>query len=123
LAVPALAVSENTLDDDTLVLALEGELDLSTLRSLQGRLLRAVDRQRCVVLDFRSLTFIDSTGMRLLLSALRLVSRRGGGLTVACENPTILRLFAVTGMDGTLEIRPTLEQAVEACRAALAPPA
>jgi anti-sigma B factor antagonist len=116
--VPSLVVSETT-DTQADILTLEGELDVSTLRMLQGRLLdlAAAPERRCVVLDGMELTFIDSSGMRLLLSALRMVGRRGGCLTIACANPTVLRLFAVTGMDRTFVIRPSRAEAIEAARA------
>jgi anti-anti-sigma factor len=58
------------------------------------------------------LPFIDSSGMRLLLSALRLIHRQDGCLVVACANPTVLRLFAVTGMDKTFDVVPSREDAV-----------
>jgi anti-sigma B factor antagonist len=95
---------------------------VSTLPLLEDRLLAVAfdSEHRCVVLDGMELTFIDSSGMRLLLSALRAVGRRGGCLTVACANPTVLRLFAVTGMDQTLVIRPTPAEALEATRSSTA---
>jgi anti-sigma B factor antagonist len=113
--MPALAVSE-TSDAEVAVLELEGELDVSTLPSLQARLLEVVARNRCVVLDCMGLTFIDSSGMRLLLSALRVVGRGDGCLVLACANPTVLRLFAVTGMDRTFDIRPSRDDALEGAR-------
>jgi anti-sigma B factor antagonist len=113
--VPSLAVSE-TSDAEVAVLELEGELDISTLPSLQARLLEVVARNRCVVLDCMGLTFIDSSGMRLLLSALREVGR-DGCLVLACANPTVLRLFAVTGMDRTFDIRPSRDEALAGARA------
>jgi anti-sigma B factor antagonist len=110
--VPSLEVSE-TNEGPVRVLELAGELDISTLRPLGTQLIDAVERHHCVVLDFMRLTFIDSSGMRLLLGALRIVDRVGGCLLVACANPTVLRLFAVTGMDTTFEILPSRPEAVE----------
>jgi anti-anti-sigma factor len=43
---------------------------------------------------------------------LRIVHRRQGRLVLACANPTVLRLFAVTGMDRTFDVEPTRAQAV-----------
>jgi len=114
LHVPSLALQEATESDVVRVIALRGELDVSTLKSLSDRLMRIVDAHRCVVLDAMELTFIDSSGMRLLLSALRRAALRDGCLALACANPTVLRLFAVTGMDRTLDVRPSREAAVQA---------
>jgi anti-sigma B factor antagonist len=109
--VPSLELSE-TVESGVHVFDLRGELDVSTVRVLHPRLLDVLAERPCVVLDCMGLTFIDSSGMRLLLSALRIVHRRHGCLVLACANPTVLRLFAVTGMDRTFDVQPTREQAI-----------
>ena len=109
--MPSLELSEAT-ESGVHVFDLRGELDVSTVRVLHGRLLDVLTGRPCVVLDCMGLTFIDSSGMRLLLSALRLVHRQDGCLVLACANPTVLRLFAVTGMDKTFEVEPTRDAAV-----------
>lgn len=98
--MPSLEVSESD-EDGVRVLALRGELDVDTEPVLRRPLLEAVATQPAVVLDAAGLSFVDSHGMRLLLSALRESGRHGGRLVIACENPTVLRLFALTGMDRT----------------------
>lgn len=100
-----------------LVLELSGELEISTLRSLSNQLIASVEEHGRVVLDCMELTFIDSSGMRLLLGALRVVDRIHGCLIVACANPTVLRLFSVTGMDRTFEILPSRAGAIDRARA------
>ncbi len=83
-------------------------------------LIAAVETHGCVAIDGMGLTFIDSSGMRLLLSALRIVGRNSGCLVFACANPTVLRLFAVTGMDGTFEMTTSRDEAVRRAREQLA---
>jgi anti-sigma B factor antagonist len=79
--------------------------------------MRSAEHDDAVVLDCAELTFIDSTGMGVILGALRILTRHGGHMAIACRNPTVLRLFAVTHMDETIPIAPTREGAVEAARA------
>jgi anti-sigma B factor antagonist len=117
LVVPSLELSEST-ESGIHIFDLRGELDISTVRVLHQRLVDAIDEEPCVVLDCMGLTFIDSSGMRLLLSALRLIHRQDGCLVVACANPTVLRLFAVTGMDKTFDVVPSREDAVAKALAA-----
>ena len=59
------------------------------------------------------------TGVRTRrdVTALRIVGRRKGCLVFACANPTVLRLFAVTGMDQTFELAHSREAALEIARA------
>jgi anti-sigma B factor antagonist len=107
-----LAVTEETLGA-VHVLALKGELDLSTVSSVAPRIeeLIAADTHGICV-DLLELTFMDSTGLATMLGALRDIRRRGGRLALACTNPTVLRLFEITGTDETFEIFPTRDEAV-----------
>ena len=105
------------------MLRLRGELDVDTESVLRRPLLEAVATQGTVVLDAMGVTFVDFHGLRLLLSALRESGRHGGRLVIACENPTVLRLFALTEMDRTFRIvrtgrRPSPVEADRAWRTA-----
>jgi len=115
--MPSLDLTERAENGGVHLLVLEGELDVSTVGQVQRDLIAAVETHPCVVLDGMGLTFIDSSGMRMLLSALRIVGRRKGCLVFACANPTVLRLFAVTGMDQTFELANSREAALEIARA------
>jgi anti-sigma B factor antagonist len=115
--MPDLAFAEETVDGGVHVIRLRGELDLAGARIFEPVLMSAAEQEEAVVLDCGELTFIDSTGMGLILSALRVLGRHGGSLAIACRNPTVLRLFAVTRMDETIPIAPTREGALEAARA------
>jgi anti-sigma B factor antagonist len=112
--MPALAIEEQHLNDGVHVIRLRGELDLAGARIFEPVLMKGARRDRAVILDFAELTFIDSTGMGVILSALRILGRYGGSLSIACDNPTVLRLFAITRMDETIPIFPTREGALAA---------
>ncbi len=75
-------------------ISVEGELDMATAPVLE----KLLDRQRGpVLLDLRSLDFIDSSGLRLLLSAEERSRRDGSGLRLASGRIT-RRLFELTGL-------------------------
>jgi anti-sigma B factor antagonist len=114
--MPELALMEEDLDGVHLI-RLRGELDLAGAKVFEPVVMESARHDDSVVLDCAELTFIDSTGMGVILSALRVLGRRGGHLAIACRNPTVLRLFAVTRMDETIPIAPTREGAMEAARA------
>ena len=57
------------------------------------------------VLDFSRLVFMDVAGMRVLLDTARRAKRAGGALVVFNPQPAIRRLFALTAVDRTLQIR------------------
>jgi anti-sigma B factor antagonist len=60
--------------------------------------------------------FIDSTGLSVLLNALRRVTRQQGTLALAVNNPTVLRLFEITRLDSTFDILPDRDAAIARVR-------
>jgi anti-sigma B factor antagonist len=111
---PHLEVSTEAPDAANRVVALRGELDVATVPAFREALnpLAEDETVQCIVVDLVEVTFIDSTGLMTLLNALRRVVRREGRLVIACNNPTVLRLFEATRTDATFEIVPTREQAL-----------
>ena len=112
---PRFAVDTDVADGGTVVVAADGELHMSTAPRLSAYLRSSLrgDTERLVV-DLSGVHFIDSTGLGVLLSTLREVQRRGGRMAVVAANPTVLRLFAITGTDRTLDVRPDRRAALSA---------
>ena len=71
-----------------------GELDLATVATLEDELRPLAGRR--VVLDFRSLDFMDSSGISLLL---RLSRANPGSITIERTSPAVERLLRVVGLD------------------------
>jgi anti-sigma B factor antagonist len=111
---PHLEVETEVVDGTSRVVALRGELDVATVPEFRQALnaLAEDDSVECVCVDLVEVTFIDSTGLMTLLNALRRMVRREARLVIACNNPTVLRLFEATRTDATFEIVPTREQAL-----------
>ncbi len=87
-------------------LAVSGELDMATAPQLAAAI--ASDEREDgapPVLDLSRLAFMDVAGMRVLLDAARRAKRAGGALVVFNPQPPIRRLFALTAVDRTLQIR------------------
>jgi len=84
-------------DGDGTTLTLAGELDLATADIVREKLAEARGHGASrVVVDLRRLTFIDSTGIWLLLSA---VKEEEGRLSfIPSESAAVQRVFAVTGV-------------------------
>ena len=87
-----------------IVLALDGELDLGTAEPLRESLIHAIENDgQGVAVDMRRCTFIDSTGLRILVEAARLLGRDGRRLGLIGMNDQPLRVFELT-MGGRLEL-------------------
>jgi anti-sigma B factor antagonist len=82
------------------VLALAGEIDLYTSPEFKEELLRvAADGATYVVIDLTETTFIDSTGLGVILRGVERLGRSGGRLVVVCTDRNIRKVFEVTGLD------------------------
>src|SRR5215210_6732097 len=96
---------DEEVDARTHVVAPRGEIDALTAPQLGRRLLGLVDDGKTrVVVDLSRVTFMDSTGIGVLLNALRSLGRRSGKLVVVCPTKRVLRPFEVTGLVDRLAI-------------------
>lgn len=87
--------------------ALRGELDLAAAPVAEAALAKAeatADGAGEIVIDLRELTFMDSTGLRLLVTADRRASAGGRALVVVRGPAEVQRVIEVTGLDGRLRL-------------------
>jgi anti-sigma B factor antagonist len=95
------------------VLDVRGELDAGSALSLAGPLTDiANDGDSHVVLDLSELSFMDSTGMSVLLNARRRLTRQGRHLVVVCPSGPVMRLFELTSLIDTLRVHPSKDAAL-----------
>jgi anti-sigma B factor antagonist len=95
------------------VLAVRGEVDVANKRVMYAALEDALaDAERAVVVDLSDVSFMDSTGLALMLNAARRLTRRRLGFAVACPEGTVRRAFHVAGLDHCLKITAGVEEAV-----------
>ena len=116
-ASPQFDLSDESLDETTHLIAVRGEVHVSTAPEFSERLNEAIATGKTgVVIDMTDVEFIDSTGLSVLLNALRRVTRQQGTLALAVSNPTVLRLFEITRLDSTFDILPDRETAIARVR-------
>jgi anti-sigma B factor antagonist len=112
-AEPRFQTNERVIDPTTSVVEVGGEIHVSTAPELTHVLNGVIDAGRTrLVLDLQGVMFIDSTGLAVLLSALRRVD----ALALVCTNPTVLRLFEITQLTSTFAIFADAEAALAAVR-------
>jgi anti-sigma B factor antagonist len=116
-AEPRFRTRERDLDARTTIVEVDGEIHVSTAPEFSDILNATIESGRTqLVLDLSGVMFIDSTGLSVLLNALRRVTREGGRMAVVCSNPTVLRLFEITRLDSTFDLHGDVEPALEAVR-------
>lgn len=101
---PGLEIIE-VLDAGRIRVCLRGELDLASAPGLGEALRRLRERRESVLLDLDELSFIDMSGLRVVLAAADQASRDdGGGFAVTRGSPQVRRLFALVRLDGRLPL-------------------
>lgn len=90
-------------DGTTLTVALEGRLDTVSSPHLEGELRAAVNGVTELIFDLTGLEYISSAGLRVLLSAQKVMSRQGK-MTIRNVKPEIMEIFEVTGFVDILNI-------------------
>jgi anti-sigma B factor antagonist len=112
--VQQLAV-ELTSRDGVDVLLVEGELDIATAPRLLNVLNKAVQAPlHSLVVDLSKVGFMDSTGLALLINAHRRLTRRSRGFAVVCPAGPLRKVFEITDMVETLNVRPDRASATAA---------
>jgi anti-anti-sigma factor len=105
-AEPALASLVVQLVDHPpgVVLTLRGELDLASVEALQEQLNRVMRGREAVAIDLSGLTFIDSSGLRMLVRAEQELRASGGRLVLVPGPRAVHRTFELTGLDSCFEL-------------------
>ena len=91
------------LNGTNLEIALEGRLDTMTAPDLEAELKASLDGVESLTMDFSKLEYISSAGLRVLLSAHKQMSAKGG-MKVVNVNEIVNEVFDVTGFADILDI-------------------
>lgn len=88
---------------ETLEIALEGRLDTMTAPELEAELNKSLAGAETLIIDFSKLDYISSAGLRVLLSAHKAMTSKGG-MKVTNVNEIVREVFEVTGFADILDI-------------------
>jgi anti-anti-sigma factor len=105
----ALIVQVRTIPAPTLV-TVAGEIDMLTAPQLRDRVLPLPDGD--LVLDISRVRLCAAAGLRVMLDLQDRRARTGARLVLAAPAPTVRRVLCVTGLDKTLPVAASVEDAV-----------
>ena len=94
---------EKKTNGTALTIALEGRLDTMTAPELEAELNQSLGNAESLELDFGKLEYISSAGLRVLLSAHKAMSAKGG-MKITNVNEIVQEVFEVTGFSDILDI-------------------
>ena len=94
---------KNTREEARLTVALEGRLDTTTAPDLEKNLQESIQGVEELTMDFEKLDYISSAGLRVLLSAQKIMNKQGS-MKLCHVNESIMEILEVTGFVDILTI-------------------
>lgn len=99
---------------DLTVVVVAGEVDVYTASVLREKLSDVIDADHAdVVVDLTGVGFLDSTGLGVLVGALKKVRGFGGRLQLVIDQEKVLKVFRITALTQVFTIHETLEDALD----------
>jgi anti-sigma B factor antagonist len=96
------------------VVSVAGEIDLFTAPKLREQFLAALDdgpETDRLLVDLTRVSFMDSTGLGVLIGALRRMNEREGRMALVCSEGPVLRVLELTRLNEVFSIFDSVEDA------------
>jgi anti-sigma B factor antagonist len=101
------------LADCTFVVSVAGEIDLFTGPQFENALLGALDAgATALIVDLSACSFMDSTGIRILVKANERLHHSRKPVGVVTDHPNVLQVLQITGMDAIFGLYPSRSAAL-----------
>ncbi len=99
------------------VVDVKGEIDVYTAPKLREKLIELVSEGSYdVVVNLEGVDFLDSTGLGVLVGALKRVKAHDGSLSLVCTQDKILKIFKITGLTKVFPIHDSVDAAAGAAQ-------
>lgn len=92
--------------DGVPVVGAEGEIDLGTVDSLRAAASEIVrGNPESIIFDLRKVTYIDSSGLGILLAARKQLGKSADSVVVVTEQASVIQSLKITGLDRVMRIQ------------------
>ena len=107
------SIRTSVVHDDRVVVHLVGALDLYTVGVLREVLLDVIAAEFTdIVVVLTGVTFVDSTGLGVLVGAHKRLRSRGGRLQLVVDQESVLKVIRITALNHVFTLYPTLDAAL-----------
>jgi len=107
-----LTINARTPNDTTCLLEVEGEVDVYTSPQLKQEIVNLTDTGvKHIIIDLSKVEYLDSTGLGVLIGALKRLREVEGNLALVGPGMRILRIFEITGLDKIFDIYSSADEA------------
>ncbi len=87
-----------------LLLEIIGSIDSGTSPELDRVIQESLKGVKSLILDFKSVDYISSAGLRVLLATFKALSAKDGKMVIRYPNQNVMDIFTMTGFDNVLTI-------------------
>ncbi len=95
------------------IFRLAGRLDSNTSRDFENKISAGIQSgSRSMIIDFETLDYVSSAGVRVILKAAKELKHSGGKILLCSMESYIREVFEIAGFDSFIPIFPTLDEAV-----------
>lgn len=92
------------------VIEVSGEIDVATAPKFKQKVVEAIDAGHTrLIIDIESVAFLDSTGLGVLVGALKRVRALDGSLDIVCTSDRLMRIFKITGLDKVFGLHASID--------------
>lgn len=105
---------EESFQGDIAILSIKGKLDTNLSCSLEKKAVSLIKEGHTkLILDLSEVNYINSSGLRMLLSIKKQIKSLPGKLIVCSLTPEVLEIMKICGFDHVLEISENKEEAIK----------
>ena len=88
-----------------------GELDLATVPEMRAVVAEVTERRpRALIFDFQEISYMDSSGLGILVSAKKRLGSYRGEVVVITAQPSVLKALSLSGLDQIMRVFPNVEE-------------
>lgn len=97
------------------IITVTGEIDLATAPELSEAIRHLLYTASRIVIDLDQVSFIDSTGLSVLVATYRRMTTEGGSMALVCNNASCMRVMQMTGLSRLFTFYASTAAATGAC--------
>lgn len=104
-----------SMNKDTLIAKMVGELDHHSAAEVKEKVERYIINKSAknLIFDFSNLTFMDSSGIGMIIGRFKLISAMGGKVQIVCKSKQIEKLIKMSGLKKIISVCDDVEKAIE----------
>lgn len=109
-----IKIETRQMADGTQAIEVHGEIDVYTSPKVKEIITELIEKGNyLLIINLEGVRYIDSTGLGVLIGALKKVREKDGCINLVCNNPQIKKIFNITGLVKIFGIFKTEEEALK----------